>query len=146
MIVRRLGLAQEGTFASPAYLEGHGVPRSLEELQGHEMIGFASSRTGQTLPLEFTVEGELRTVMLPCRITVTNTDTYANLARLGFGLMQAPRYRYAEDLAAGTLVEVLHEHPPSPTPISVLYPKSRQLSPRVRVFIDWLVEVVAPKL
>ena len=146
MIVRRLGLAQEGTFASPAYLEGHGVPRSLEELQGHAMIGFASSRTGQTLPLEFTVEGELRTVMLPCRITVTNTDTYANLARLGFGLMQAPRYRYAEDLAAGTLVELLHEHPPSPTPISVLYPKSRQLSPRVRVFIDWLVEVVAPKL
>jgi DNA-binding transcriptional LysR family regulator len=146
MIVRRLGLAQEGTFASPAYLEGHGVPRSLDQLQGHEMIGFASSRTGQTLPLEFTVEGELRTVMLPSRITVTNTDTYANLARLGFGLMQAPRYRYAEDLAAGTLVEVLHEHPPSPTPISVLYPKSRQLSPRVRVFIDWLVEVVAPKL
>jgi DNA-binding transcriptional LysR family regulator len=146
MIVRRLGLAQEGTFASPAYLEGHGVPRSLDQLQGHEMIGFASSRTGQTLPLEFTVEGELRTVMLPCRITVTNTDTYANLARLGFGLMQAPRYRYAEDLAAGTLVELLHEHPPSPTPISVLYPKSRQLSPRVRVFIDWLVEVVAPKL
>jgi DNA-binding transcriptional LysR family regulator len=31
-------------------------------------------------------------------------------------------------------------------PISVLYPRSRQLSPRVRVFIDWLVEVVAPKL
>src|SRR3984893_11423418 len=138
MIVRRLGLAPEGTFASPAYLEGHGVPRSLEELQGHEMIGFASSRTGQVLPLEFTMGGEVRTMMLPFRITVANTDTYANLARLGFGLMQAPRYRYAEDLAAGTLAEVLHQHPPSPTPISVLYPKSRQLSPRVRVFIDWL--------
>jgi DNA-binding transcriptional LysR family regulator len=146
LIVRRLGLAQEMTFASPAYLEDHGIPRSLEDLRGHEMIGFASSRTGQVLPLEFTVERELRTVMLPSRITVTNTDTYANLARLGFGLMQAPRYRYAEDLAAGTLVEVLHQHPPSPTPISVLYPKSRQLSPRVRVFMDWLVEVVAPKL
>jgi DNA-binding transcriptional LysR family regulator len=146
MIVRRLGLAREATFASPAYLEDHGIPRSLEDLPGHEMIGFASSRTGQVLPLEFTVEGEVRTMMLSCRITVTNSDTYANLARLGFGLMQAPRYRYAEDLDAGTLVEVLHEHPPSPTPISVLYPKSRQLSPRVRVFIDWLVEVVAPKL
>jgi DNA-binding transcriptional LysR family regulator len=146
MIVRRLGLAQEGTFASPAYLEAHGLPRSLEDLRGHAMIGFASSRTGQVLPLEFTVEGEVRTMTLSCRITVTNTDTYANLARLGFGLMQAPRYRYAEDLAAGRLVEILHQHPPSPTPISVLYPKSRQLSPRVRVFIDWLVEVVAPKL
>jgi DNA-binding transcriptional LysR family regulator len=146
MIVRRLGLAREATFASPAYLEAHGVPRSLEDLRGHEMIGFASSRTGQLLPLEFTVDGEVRRMMLSCRISVTNSDTYANLARLGFGLMQAPRYRYAEDLAAGSLVEVLHEHPPSSTPISVLYPKSRQLSPRVRVFIDWLVEVVAPKL
>jgi DNA-binding transcriptional LysR family regulator len=144
MIVRRLGVAREATFASPTYLADHGVPRSIEDLQGHEMIGFASSRTGQVLPLEFTVEGELRTMMLPFRITVTNTDTYANLARLGFGLMQAPPYRYAEDLAAGRLVEVMHQH--SSTPISVLYPKSRQLSPRVRVFIDWLVEVVAPKL
>jgi DNA-binding transcriptional LysR family regulator len=146
MIVRRLGLAREATFASPAYLKAHGTPRSVEDLQGHEMIGFTSSRTGHVLPLEFTVAGEIRTIPLPCRITVTNTDTYAQLARLGFGLMQAPRYRYAEDLAAGRLVEVLHEHPPSPTPISVLYPRSRQLSPRVRVFIDWLVEVVAPKL
>ena len=146
MIVRRLGLAQEATFASPTYLEDRGVPHSLEDLRRHEMIGFASSRTGQVLPLEFTVEGQLQTMMLPYRVTVTNTDTYAHLARLGFGLMQAPRYRYAADVAAGRLAEVLHEHPPSPTPISVLYPKSRQLSPRVRVFIDWLVEVVTPKL
>jgi DNA-binding transcriptional LysR family regulator len=145
MIVRRLSLAQEATFASPAYLERHGMPRSLDDLRGHQMIGFASSRTGQVLPLEFTVAGEIRTMALPCRITVTNSETYAALARLGFGLMQAPRHRYAEDILAGTLKEVLCEHPPSPLPISVLYPKSRQLSPRVRVFIDWLVEVVAPK-
>jgi DNA-binding transcriptional LysR family regulator len=146
MIVRRLGLAQEATFASPAYLERHGVPRTPDDLQGHQMIGFASSRTGQVLPLEFTVAGELRTVTLPCRITVANSETYAALARLGFGLMQAPRYRYVEDVAAGVLTEVLHDFPPSPMPISVLYPKSRQLSPRVRVFIDWLVEIVSPHL
>ncbi|UVK37971.1 LysR family transcriptional regulator [Mesorhizobium sp. AR10] len=146
MIVRRLGLAQEATFASPAYIERHGMPRSLDDLKGHEMIGFASSRTGQVLPLEFTVAGEVRTMTLPVRITVTNSESYAELARLGFGLMQAPRYRYSKDLAAGRLVEVLPEHPPTPLPISVLYPRSRQLSPRVRVFIDWLVEIVAPEL
>ena len=146
MIVRRLGTAQEGTFASPAYIERHGMPRSLGDLRNHEMIGFASSRTGQVLPLEFTTEGKVEATVLPCRVTVTNSDTYAALARLGFGLMQAPRYRYAEDLAAGRLVEVLREYPPSPMPISVLYPESRQLSPRVRVFINWLVEIVAPKL
>jgi DNA-binding transcriptional LysR family regulator len=147
LIVRRLGIAQEGTFASPAYLDAHGVPRSVEDLeQGHEMIGFVSSRTGQVLPLEFTVDGQIRTLVVPSRITVTNTDTYVHLARLGLGLMQAPRYRYTEDLAAGRLVEILHEFPPSPTPLSVLYPKTHQLSPRVRVFIDWLVDIVAPKL
>jgi DNA-binding transcriptional LysR family regulator len=146
MIVRRLGLAHEGTFASPAYLARRGTPLTIDDLQGHEMIGFASSRTGQVLPLEFTVGAGLRTLTLPARITVTSSDTYAALARLGFGLIQAPRYHYARDVAAGTLAEVLPDHPPSPTPISVLYPKSRQLSPRVRVFIDWLVETVAPRL
>src|ERR1700733_6484979 len=70
LIVRRLGVAQEGTFASPAYLDAHGVPRSVEDLeQGHEMIGFVSSRTGQVLPLEFTVDGQIRTLVVPSRIT-----------------------------------------------------------------------------
>lgn len=146
MIVRRLGVAREATFASPAYLKRRGTPRVLEDLQGHQMIGFTSSRTGQVLPLEFTVEGKMQTVALPYRISVTNSETYADLARLGFGLMQAPRHRYADDLAKGRLVEVLHDHPASTMPISVLYPKNRQLSPRVRAFVDWLLETVAPKI
>jgi hypothetical protein len=61
------------------------------------MIGFASSRTGHVLPLEITIAGEVRSLTLPHRINVSKTDTYAALAPLGFGLMQVPRYRYAED-------------------------------------------------
>jgi len=145
MIVRRLGLAREATLASPSYLARYGTPRNLDDLSHHHMIGFASSRTGQVLPLDFTVGNTLRTMTLPSRITVTNSESYGALARLGFGLIQAPRHRYEDDLAQGTLVEVLPAHPPSPLPISVLYPKSRQLSPRVRTFIDWLVEIVGAK-
>jgi len=89
------------------------------------MIGFASSRTGQILPLEFTLAGEVRNVTLPHRVTVTDTETYTALARLGFGLIQVPRHRYEQDLAAGVLVEVMPDHPPAPTPISVLYPRNR---------------------
>ena len=85
MIVRRLGLARKATLASPAYLERHGIPQSLDDLEGHAMIGFASSRTGQVLPLEFTVRGEVRSVALPARVTVNGSDTYGALARLGFG-------------------------------------------------------------
>jgi len=146
MIVRRLGLAHQATFASPDYLERHGTPHTIDDLEGHEMIGFASSRTGGILPLEFSTGNQVQTMTLPHRITVTNSETYVALARLGFGLVQVPRSRRGVEVAEGTLVEVLPEHPPLSMPISVLYPKSRQLSPRVRVFIDWLVGVIGPRL
>ena len=146
MIARRIGMAREGTFASAAYIERHGLPRSLDELAGHMMIGFVSSRTGQAMPLEFTVEGKIREIVLPSKVTVSNSDTAAALVRQGFGFYQSPRRRFVADIEAGRLVEVLPDNPPTPTPISVLYPHSRQLSPRVRVFVDWLVEILGPKL
>ncbi len=144
MVVRRLGTMEEITVASPAYLARHGTPGSPDMLDGHVMVGFVSSRTGQPLPLEFTRDGEVVEVALPARVLVGGADTSAEAARLGLGLVQAPRYRFAGDLASGRLVEVLPDFPPTPTPVSVLYPSSRQLSPRVRVFIDWLVETVTP--
>ncbi|MGF6227201.1 DNA-binding transcriptional LysR family regulator [Inquilinus ginsengisoli] len=61
-------------------------------------------------------------------------------------MIQLPRYRLAEDMAAGTMVEVLADMPPAPSPVYVLYPHSRQLSPRVRVFIDWLATEFAARL
>lgn len=146
MIVRRLGLMEEVTVASPAYLASYGTPRTPDDLEGHQMIAFVSSRTGQPLPLEFTRDGEVIEVMLPARVLVSGADTNAAAALRGLGLAQAPRYRFAEDLTSGALVEVLPEFPPTPTPVSVLYPSNRQLSPRVRVFIDWLAETISPKL
>jgi DNA-binding transcriptional LysR family regulator len=138
MIRRRLGLIVEVTVASPAYLARHGTPKTPDALDGHQMVGFISSRTGDVLPLEFSVDGALREIVLPSRIRVNNSDTMADLARLGFGLVQAPRYRFADDLASGALVEVLPNHPPSPTPLSALYPQNRQLTLRLRVFLDWI--------
>jgi DNA-binding transcriptional LysR family regulator len=143
---RRLGVAHEITCASPAYLRQHGVPRSPDELDDHLMVGFVSSRTGQVMPLEFTRSGKVTEVMLAARILVSNSDTSVEAARLGLGLVQAPRHRFLRDLASGSLVEILADFPPTPMPISILYPGKRQLSPRVRVFIDWLVEVLGPQL
>lgn len=146
MVVRRLGVMKEITVASPAYLARYGTPRSPDELDGHQMIGFMSSRTGQPLALEFTRDGSVIEVVLPARVLVGGADTSAAATRLGLGLCQAPRYRFVDDLASGTLVEVLSDFPPTPTPLSVLYPSNRQLSPRVRVVIDWLVETISPHL
>ncbi|MBX6745340.1 MAG: LysR family transcriptional regulator [Acetobacteraceae bacterium] len=146
MVARRIGTLEEVTVASPGYLAEHGVPATPDDLDGHYMIGFVSSRTGKPLPLEFTREGRVVEVTLPTRVRVNGADTSAEAARLGFGLVQAPRYRFAEDLARGAVVEVLPAFPPPPTPLSVVYPSNRQLAPRVRAFIDWLVETVGPWL
>jgi DNA-binding transcriptional LysR family regulator len=141
MVQRRLGTVAEITVASPAYLRAHGTPRTPDQLEGHRMVGFISSRTGDVLPLEFTCKGTLRYVVLPSRVTVNNSDTMAELARLGLGLVQAPRYRFAPDLANGALVEVLADYPPSPTPLHALYPQNRQVTLRLRVFLAWLAEI-----
>ena len=100
----------------------------------------------RTLPLEFARNGAVVEVALPARVLVSGADTSAAAARMGLGLVQAPRYRFLADLASGALVEVLPSHPPTPTPVSVLYPSNRQLSPRVRVFVDWLVTTLRPQL
>lgn len=144
MIVRPLGVMQEITCASPDYLARHGTPRSPHDLEGHMMIGFVSSRTERVMPLEFTMGDGSMEVALPSRVLVTGADAYAAAARLGLGIVQAPRYRFDEDIAAGTVVEILGEYTPRPTPLSVLYPSNRQLPPRVRVFITWLVSILKP--
>jgi DNA-binding transcriptional LysR family regulator len=139
MIARRLTMLEEITCAAPAYVERFGMPASVEALEGHRMVGFRSSATGNLLPLEFSVDGALRNVTLPATVAVNGAESLVAAARLGLGLIQLPRYHVESDLEAGTLLLVLPAFPPSPTPVSLLYPRNRQLSPRVRVFIDWLL-------
>lgn len=143
LIMRRLGSIREMTCASPDYIKAYGLPQAPDDLEGHQAVGFISSRTGQIMPLEFMVGDDVRYVTLPARVTVNNSDTVMDLARRGFGLMQAPRYHLQRHVDDGTLVEVLQEFPPPPTPLSALYPQNRQLSPRVRVFIDWVAKIFA---
>jgi DNA-binding transcriptional LysR family regulator len=143
MIARRLALLVEVTVASPDYIARHGMPKNWDALEGHCMIGFRSSATGSVLPLEFMVDGVRRTAMLPMKLSVNGADSYRAAARQGLGLIQVPRYALEKDLARGTLVTVLNKTPPSPTPVSLLYPRNRQLSPRVRVFIDWVAREFA---
>ncbi|PLZ00938.1 LysR family transcriptional regulator [Burkholderia sp. WAC0059] len=146
LIGRRIATLEEGTFASPDYLARHGVPQSPGQLEGHRMIGYLSQVTGEVIPLEFMIGGKRQTVTLPASIMVTGAETNVAAARLGLGLIQVPRYRVAEDLAAGALAEVLENFPARPLPVHVLYTRTPQLSPRVRVFVDWLAKEFASRL
>lgn len=143
LISRRLAFISEITCASPDYLARHGMPSSLDDLSGHHCVGFISSRTGEVMPLEFSDKGETKFISLPSRITVNNSDTMTDLALLGFGLIQLPRYRLQRELDDGRLVEILPDFPPPPTLLSALYPQNRQTAARVRVFLDWVADIFA---
>ena len=146
LIKRRLATLDRGTFASPDYLSRYGTPRTPDNLEGHERVGLLSPDTGGITPLSFCAAGKVRQVTLPSTVTVTGAETNVASACLGLGLIQAPRYRVISELANGALVEVLAGFPPTPLPVHVLYSHTRQLSPRLRVFIDWTAEQFRERL
>jgi DNA-binding transcriptional LysR family regulator len=137
MIARRVAVMDRMTCAAPAYLERFGTPAALGDLEGHRMIGLRSLTTGQLAPLRFAVGGEHRAITLPAPVSVTGTESYLATALLGFGIFQVPRFHAEKHLATGDLVQILPDNLPPSMPVSLLYPPSRQLSPRVRVFVDW---------
>ena len=88
------------------------------------------------------MDGAPRQVQLKGSVAVTDADAYKVCCAAHLGFIQVPRYHLAAQLEAGTLVEVLADFKPAPMPVSVLYPHHRQLSPRVRVFVDWVADVM----
>lgn len=143
VIARRLAMIPEITCASPGHLSRHGTPASRPDLDGHPMAGFVSSRTGTMLPLESTRNGRPMEVRLPARVTADEAATVAELACLGYGLIQAPRNRFAADLARGRLVEALADFPPPPLPLKAPHPQNRHPSLRLRMFLEWVHGVFA---
>jgi DNA-binding transcriptional LysR family regulator len=116
LIKRRLATLDRGTFASPDYLSPFGTPRTPDDLEGHERVGLLSPDTSEIPPLVFCAAGKVRQVTLPSTVTVTGPETNVASACLGLGLIQAPRYRGAPELAGGALVEVLADFHPRRCP------------------------------
>ncbi len=141
LVGRQIALLHETTVASPDYLARYGQPDRWDALEGHLVVGYYSSALGSVMPLEFVVDGEIRTVSLPARLMVSGTDTLLAAALKGLGIIQVPRYAVARHIQAGDLVEILPGTPPTAMPVHVLYPSSRHLSLRVRTFVDWIVDL-----
>lgn len=137
LVARQVAMLDRLTCATPDYLERFGTPADLASLEGHRMVGIRQMSTGNITPLEFVVGDDLKTVSLPCPLAVTGTESYLAGIELGLGIAQVPRFHIMDQLKRGTLVEILRDTPPPSQPVSLLYPRSRQLSPRVRAFLDW---------
>lgn len=141
LVARRIGLFEGTSVASPAYLEKHGEPQTIEDLSHHKAVNYFSSRTGRTLDWAFLIDGKEVEVKMNSVVSVNDADAYVTCGLEGFGLIQPPRFMVLPYLSDGRLKEILPGYKPLPLPISVVYPHSRHLSPKVRVFVDWIAEV-----
>ncbi|MFQ6349648.1 LysR family transcriptional regulator [Pseudomonas sp. R11F] len=141
LIGRRVANLRQVTSASPAYLRKYGEPKSLAELSGHRAVNYVSRTTAKLFPFEFMVNGELREVIIEGALSVFGAEIYSASAVAGLGIIQCPHYRMADLIERGVMREILRETPPPLMPVSVLYPQNRHMSPRVRVFVDWLAEI-----
>lgn len=141
LIGRRVANLRQVTCASPAYLRKYGEPKSLVELSEHRAVNYVSRTTAKLFPFEFMVNGELQEVTIEGALSVFGAEIYSASAVAGLGIIQCPHYRMAELIEQGVMREILHETPPPLMPVSVLYPHNRHMSPRVRVFVDWLAEI-----
>jgi DNA-binding transcriptional LysR family regulator len=145
LIARRVAMLERITVAAPSYLERFGVPRSLEELVRHHAVGLRSITTGALIPFEFEDAQGPRKVEMGGPLSVTGTESFLDAVVLGLGLAQIPSFHIARDIAAGRALRVLDDYPVPPVPVSILYPRNRQLSPRVRLFIDWTADQFSMK-
>lgn len=143
MVAVRVAQLGQVTCATPGYLARQGTPATLADLARHLAVQYISPATGKPYPLEFTSADGVHAAVLPARVSVSGADSYTAAGLAGLGLFQVPRYRIAAELAGGQLVELLPGLPPPPLPVSVLYPHNRQLSARVRAFVEWMRELFA---
>lgn len=140
MVGRRVAQLRQATMASRGYVERRGLPRTLEEFANdHQAVNYVGN-SGRVLPFDFIVDGQPHSISLRGPVSVNSASGYGACCLAGLGFVQAPRYNFEKELQSGELVEVFPDWQPPPMPVYVLYPHARQLSSRVRVFVDWLAE------
>ncbi len=143
LVARRLGDFRMLTYAAPSYLAKHGEPQNLEDLERHQMIAFASPKTGKVFPLIYE-KNDVQTVVQGIqRISINDADSCAAAACSGIGLVQLPAFIAQEYVDSGHLVAIMKNYPSELVPVWILYPPNRHLSTKVRAFAEWAAELFA---
>lgn len=146
LVARTLGSMRIVNCASPAYLARRGVPLALEDLDAHALVHYVSTLGQRPEGFEYHDGAAYRLKPMGGAVTVNNVEAYHAAALAGLGIIQVPAMSVRQALAAGQLVEVLPDLVAEPMPLTLLYAQRRHLPLRVRVFMDWLAELVAPNL
>ncbi|MBZ6388141.1 MULTISPECIES: LysR substrate-binding domain-containing protein [Pantoea] len=148
LIARPMGKLRMINAASPGYLERFGTPQTIEDLlsQGHRMVHYIRNFGSKPDGWEYPVNEGYKTLMLPGMMKVNSVQTYHEAGLAGMGLIQAGYSALAPHLANGTLVEVLPALRPAPLSASFVVAHRRNLSQRVRAFMQWSETLLKPYL
>lgn len=142
LVARGIGQLPLINVASPAYVERHGMPMHPSQLGMHWGVLYASPGNGRVEAWEWRENGILRSQPLAGRVTVNSAEAYIACCLAGLGLIQIPAYDVGTELAAGKLLEVLPGYRADPMPMHLLFPHRRHPSQRLRVFVEWLQQVL----
>jgi DNA-binding transcriptional LysR family regulator len=142
LIAKSLGQVAWFFAATPGYFKRRGRPKSPEELARHDVLHFGSGSDRATLHLRRGDE-QADVELLP-RLVTTEIDLLHTAAVGGVGLALMPAFQCVEDLRARRLERVLREWEPRPTPVHVVYPSTRHVSPAVKSFVEHLEAKMTP--
>ena len=123
--------------ASPAYLKVHGTPRNLDELRNHNILSYD---TGAGTALKLMEAGNEQFIQTSSRMVANNGDFLHDMALAGHGLVLLPTFIVWQSLASGELSSIMEPYVPNRLNAWAVYPQTRYLSERARLFINFLTE------
>lgn len=136
LVARTLGSACIACFASPDYLQIHGMPNVPAELNGHKLLEYSLSNTPRQW--RFERSGEVVDIHGLWRFSANNGRALAEMASRGLGIMRAPEFLVQDFVADGRLVEVLQDYRSEPVSISLLYLDRKFKPVKVTALADFL--------
>lgn len=141
LIARPLAPLRWVTVAAPAYLQRHGTPRQLADLQRHNCLTVRNLRSGRLVDWQFMDQGKPLDLTVQGRLIFDIGDALVDAVLGGFGIAQLMEFAVRDALDAGHLVPILQTHDGRCRELSLVYPPSRQCSPKLNAFADALGQV-----
>ncbi|MGK5027506.1 LysR family transcriptional regulator [Janthinobacterium sp. RB2R34] len=142
LMARELGPFAFSIVGSPAYFARHGVPATPQALESdsHACVRYKFPSTGklQEWALQHGQAASSPELRLRTALTCNNIEALIGAAIQGVGLAYLPDFIVADSVARGELRQVLQRYLLTSSKFWILWPSSRHLSPKLRVFVDFL--------
>ena len=142
LIARQLGSLPQMACAAPGYLQAHGVPVHPDDVEeGHQLIRSMYAGSNRQQPIVLERDGESVTLKGRHFVSVNEAGALLSATLSELGIMHGPSFICGRHVDSGALVRVLENWRAPAIPIYIVYPANRHLSARVRVFVDWMLEL-----